>query len=210
MDNIVSSAASHSVTTGPLPSSHKIYLTPTKPPTSACRCARSRSAARSSRRCMSTTRQGPYTDPAVIIDVNKGPRPAAAVIGVMARGRVEDYVGRPVGFARQRWRFRPRSTRPFPIVHKPTAWPRRQADHAIRVRPAPASSPRRWALRRGAREISGARKALADAEARLADGESFGAALPAHITPEFVRSEVAAGRAIIPCNINHPRASPSR
>src|SRR4029078_4438391 len=34
-------------------------------------------------------------------------------------------------------------------------------------------------------------------------GESFGAAIPEAITPEFVRSEVARGRAIIPCNINH-------
>ena len=39
-------------------------------------------------------------------------------------------------------------------------------------------------------------------------GEHFGANLPARITPEFVRDEVAAGRAIIPCNINHPELEP--
>ncbi|APE06391.1 phosphomethylpyrimidine synthase ThiC [Alteromonas sp. MB-3u-76] len=39
-------------------------------------------------------------------------------------------------------------------------------------------------------------------------GESFGASLPEVITPEFVRQEVAAGRAIIPCNINHPELEP--
>ncbi len=39
-------------------------------------------------------------------------------------------------------------------------------------------------------------------------GESFGAAIPKIITPEFVRSEVARGRAIIPCNINHPETEP--
>jgi phosphomethylpyrimidine synthase len=40
-------------------------------------------------------------------------------------------------------------------------------------------------------------------------GESFGANTPkGHITPEFVRDEVAAGRAIIPCNINHPELEP--
>jgi phosphomethylpyrimidine synthase len=39
-------------------------------------------------------------------------------------------------------------------------------------------------------------------------GESFGAAIPAQITPEFVRSEVARGRAIIPANINHPESEP--
>ena len=48
--------------------------------------------------------------------------------------------------------------------------------------------------------------------ARLAeyvrDGESFGAAIPDYVTPEFVRDEVARGRAIIPSNINHPESEP--
>ena len=39
-------------------------------------------------------------------------------------------------------------------------------------------------------------------------GESFGASIPGHITPEFVRDEVARGRAIIPANINHPESEP--
>ncbi len=39
-------------------------------------------------------------------------------------------------------------------------------------------------------------------------GESYGAAIPKEITPEFVRSEVARGRAIIPANINHPELEP--
>jgi phosphomethylpyrimidine synthase len=39
-------------------------------------------------------------------------------------------------------------------------------------------------------------------------GESFGANLPDYITPEFVRDEVAKGRAIIPANINHPESEP--
>ncbi len=39
-------------------------------------------------------------------------------------------------------------------------------------------------------------------------GQSFGAAIPSHVTPEFVRDEVARGRAIIPANINHPEAEP--
>ncbi len=49
---------------------------------------------------------------------------------------------------------------------------------------------------------------LENAEARIADGESFGAAIPPFITPEFVRREVACGRAIIPANINHPELEP--
>ncbi|MES1981366.1 MAG: phosphomethylpyrimidine synthase ThiC [Pseudomonadota bacterium] len=39
-------------------------------------------------------------------------------------------------------------------------------------------------------------------------GQSFGASIPAEITPEFVRSEIARGRAIIPANINHPEVEP--
>ena len=49
---------------------------------------------------------------------------------------------------------------------------------------------------------------LAEAEVKIADGESFGAAIPPFITPEFVRQEVARGRAIIPANINHPELEP--
>ena len=49
---------------------------------------------------------------------------------------------------------------------------------------------------------------LERAEAALADGQSFGAAVPPFITPEFVREEVALGRAIIPANINHLELEP--
>jgi phosphomethylpyrimidine synthase len=49
---------------------------------------------------------------------------------------------------------------------------------------------------------------LAEAQDKIADGESFGAAIPPFITPEFVRDEVARGRAIIPANINHPELEP--
>jgi phosphomethylpyrimidine synthase len=58
------------------------------------------------------------------------------------------------------------------------------------------------------RENIGRAQAAEEAPARLADGESFGACLPAFVTPEFVRSEVARGRAIIPANINHPESEP--
>jgi len=43
---------------------------------------------------------------------------------------------------------------------------------------------------------------------RQHEGQSFGARLPERVTPEFVRAEVAAGRAIIPANINHPELEP--
>ncbi len=50
--------------------------------------------------------------------------------------------------------------------------------------------------------------AVEEAGARIADGESFAAEIPEFVTPEFVRSEVARGRAIIPANINHVELEP--
>jgi phosphomethylpyrimidine synthase len=58
------------------------------------------------------------------------------------------------------------------------------------------------------RENTGRVRAAEEAEGRLRDGESFGASLPSFVTPEFVRSEVARGRAIIPANIKHPESEP--
>ena len=58
------------------------------------------------------------------------------------------------------------------------------------------------------RENLGRSAALARAKSAVADGESFGAAIPEHITPEFVREEIARGRAIIPANINHAELEP--
>jgi phosphomethylpyrimidine synthase len=50
--------------------------------------------------------------------------------------------------------------------------------------------------------------ALDGARERLGDGERFGAAIPDFVTPEFVRDEIARGRAILPANINHPELEP--
>jgi len=49
---------------------------------------------------------------------------------------------------------------------------------------------------------------MPEALRRQHPGQSFGAGIPAAITPEFVRDEVARGRAIIPCNVNHPESEP--
>jgi len=58
------------------------------------------------------------------------------------------------------------------------------------------------------RENLGRAAMLEGAKERHADGESFGASVPEFVTPEFVRSEIARGRAIIPANINHPELEP--
>jgi phosphomethylpyrimidine synthase len=61
------------------------------------------------------------------------------------------------------------------------------------------------------RENLGREQALANGSngaGRIHRGDSFGASIPDFVTPEFVRDEVARGRAIIPANINHPEAEP--
>ncbi len=58
------------------------------------------------------------------------------------------------------------------------------------------------------RENLGRATMLEGARERHADGESFGASVPEFVTPEFVREEIARGRAIIPANINHPELEP--
>ncbi len=58
------------------------------------------------------------------------------------------------------------------------------------------------------RENLAREQALDGAGERMADGESFGASVPEFVTPEFVRAEIARGRAIIPANINHPELEP--
>ena len=58
------------------------------------------------------------------------------------------------------------------------------------------------------RENLGRETMLPGALEKIADGESFGASIPAFVTPEFVRDEIARGRAIIPCNINHHELEP--
>jgi phosphomethylpyrimidine synthase len=58
------------------------------------------------------------------------------------------------------------------------------------------------------RENLGRKRMLERAQTALADGESFGAAIPPFVTPEFVRAEVARGRAIIPANVNHGELEP--
>ena len=147
---------------------------------------------------------GPYSDPAAAIDVESG-LPRTRVEWVRARGGVEDYDGRAVqsvdnGFAEGRL------ARAFPAAHRP-----------LRGLPGHKVTQYEWAKAGvvtsemvfvAERENLGRKVALERAEVALADGESFGAAVPPFVTPEFVRCEVARGRAIIPANVNHPELEP--
>ncbi|HEV7661679.1 MAG TPA: phosphomethylpyrimidine synthase ThiC [Allosphingosinicella sp.] len=189
------------VTTGPIRGSRKIYvgehrvamreidLEPTsgEPPLRVYDCS------------------GPYTDPEARIDIMAG-LPEVRAAWIRGRGDVEDVLQREVRPEDngQLGPDRSGGVQPFPNVRRTV----------LRARAGANVSQMHYA-RKGivtaemeyvaVRENLG-RLRLAEALAR--DGQDFGAEIPDYVTPEFVRSEVARGRAIIPSNINHPESEP--
>ena len=147
---------------------------------------------------------GPYTDPVVATDIQAGLVPLRDP-WIRARGDVEEYAGREIKPEDDGLK---RGQRPNIEVFP------RSSRRPLRAKPGQAVSQLHYA-RKGIvtpemeyvaiRENLG-RQALA--EAAIRDGESFGASIPDHVTPEFVRGEIARGRAIIPANINHPESEP--
>ena len=142
---------------------------------------------------------GPYTDDGADIDIGKGL--AALRRGwIMARGDVEEYQGRARSHLDDGLK-----------AGEVLAVPQFQRDGIPLLR---AKAGRNVTQLHYARQgiITQEMQFIAAREnlgrSALADGNSFGAAIPEHITPEFVREEVARGRAIIPANINHPETEP--
>jgi len=138
---------------------------------------------------------GPYTDPDVTIDVEQGSR-ARASHGVRERGGVEELRGRPTQPVDNGNVSGKHLARNFPTAHRPlraaNGKPLRNWNGRV-----PASSPRRWSTSPSARNL-GRQAATRARRSRARDGESFGAAVPAFVTPEFVRSEVARGAPSFP------------
>ena len=148
---------------------------------------------------------GPYTDPEQTIDVEAG-LPRTRDAWVTGRGGVEAYDGREPtaldnGNATGKY-----LARAFPVRHRPLratgTGPVTQYEFAR------AGIITEEMIYAAERENLGRRAALPGAAERHADGESFGAAVPEFVTPEFVRDEIARGRAIIPANINHGELEP--
>jgi phosphomethylpyrimidine synthase len=194
------------VTTGPLPASRKIFVTP-----DAASDVRvplreimlSEGAGEPNLNVYDTS--GPYTDPAVTIDVNAG-LPRNRIAWVKERGGVEEYEGRAVKPVDNGNVSEDKAAKAFSAFHKPL---RGLDGHKItQLEFARAGIITKEMIYVAERENLGRKQQLERAEAALADGESFGASVPAFITPEFVRSEIARGRAIIPSNINHGELEP--
>jgi phosphomethylpyrimidine synthase len=151
---------------------------------------------------------GPYTDPAAQIDVRKGLPPLRAP-WIAEREDTFELAGPSSGYGRERLADAALAGMRFDLHRLPR-----------RARPGANVTQMHYA-RRGIvtpemefiaiRENQRREAMLAHMPAivgRQHPGHSFGAALPATVTPEFVRDEVARGRAIIPNNINHPETEP--
>ena len=147
---------------------------------------------------------GPYTDTAARIDIMAGLAPLRRT-WIEARGDVESYDARSIRPEDngQLGPDRSGGVQPFPNVVK----------RPLRAKPGMNVSQMHYA-RRGIitpeMEYVATRENLGREMLReyVRDGESFGAAIPDYVTPEFVRDEVARGRAIIPSNINHAESEP--
>jgi phosphomethylpyrimidine synthase len=161
---------------------------------------------------------GPYTDPAAQIDIRSGLACPRAP-WILERGDTEELAGPSSAFGLERLNDPKLAELRFNLKRKPRrALAGRNVSQMHYARQGMVTPEMEFvALRENQRrkeylaslqEAGPTGKRMAAMLGRQHPGMSFGAAIPDEITPEFVRSEVARGRAIIPANINHPEVEP--
>ncbi len=194
------------VTTGPIAGSRKIYTAAPGRPDIAVPFREidlHPSANEPPLRLYDTS--GPYTDPAAPIDLDAG---AAAVRAAWIAGRglaaVPPRVVRPEDNG-----FVPADKLVAPCPAARTVRAAGPGQPVTQLEFARAGIVTEEMIYVAHRENLGRAEMPAGAPDRRADGEDFGAAIPEFVTAEFVRQEIAAGRAIIPANINHPELEPT-
>ena len=199
-----------SITTGSLPASEKVYIEGKTFPDIKVpmrEITLHPSAKEEPLKVYDTS--GIYTDPKATVDIKAG-LPRAREAWVKARGDVEEYEGRAVkpednGFAEGERLVPEFAAKKQPIRAKDGA----NVTQMHYARQGIITAEMEFiAIRENEGRKQKAEDDLTGARGNRRDGESFGANIPDYITPEFVRSEIAMGRAIIPSNINHPEAEP--
>jgi phosphomethylpyrimidine synthase len=147
---------------------------------------------------------GPYTDPSVTVDLKKGLSSVRAN-WILERNDTEELAGPTSAYGHQRLHDPATQHLRFEHIRKPrrakTGMNVTQMHYARRGIITPEME---FIAIRENQKMDAMRELWKDQH----PGESFGASIPDVITPEFVRSEVARGRAIIPANINHPELEP--
>ncbi|WP_434558923.1 phosphomethylpyrimidine synthase ThiC [Pseudomonas sp. Z4-20] len=149
---------------------------------------------------------GPYTDPNVIIDVRKGLADVRSS-WIEARGDTERLAGLSSNFGQERLADPELTKLRFAHVNNPRrAKPGANVSQMHYARQGIITAEMEYVAIRENMKLEVARAAgLLDQQHA---GHSFGASVPKVITPEFVRDEIARGRAIIPANINHTELEP--
>ncbi len=143
---------------------------------------------------------GPYTDPNVLTDIKQG-LPALRTDWIRSRDDVEEYEGREITAADNGFVEGNRLTPEFPVKPQPL----RGKDGAA---PTQLAYARAGIITPEMEFVAIRENQMRETSPCHRDGNDFGANIPDYVTPEFVRSEIAAGRAIIPNNINHPESEP--
>ncbi|NMM13264.1 MAG: phosphomethylpyrimidine synthase ThiC [Rhodoferax sp.] len=161
---------------------------------------------------------GPYTDPHVSIDISSGLQ-TPRTPWIIDRGDTEELSGPSSAYGIERMNDPKLADMRFNLTRKPRrALPGKNVSQMHYARQGIITPEMEYvAIRENMRrkeyleelKTSGPTgKKMAELMGRQHPGQSFGASIPAEITPEFVREEVARGRAIIPLNINHPEIEP--
>ena len=191
------------VTTGKLPASEKVHVESKRFPGLTVAMREIKLDAKDEPPVRVYDPSGPYTDETVSIDIRRG-LPALRRQWIMERGDVEAYDGRTIkpednGF---------RTAKQDPFIEFPS-----KPEKPLRAKGGKAVTQLAYA-RAGIvtpeMEYVAIRENLGRETpgAVPSGGEDFGANIPEIVTGEFVRDEIAAGRAIIPNNINHPETEP--
>ncbi|MEK9685942.1 MAG: phosphomethylpyrimidine synthase ThiC [Methylophilaceae bacterium] len=147
---------------------------------------------------------GPYTDPAYQIDIRNG-LPALRSQWILDRGDVEELDGPTSDFGKERQSDPELEKMRFNLKRKPLkAKPGQNVSQMHYAKKGIITPEMEYiAIRENQR-----REGISEFIQTQHPGQSYGASIPKLITPEFVREEVAKGRAIIPANINHPETEP--
>ncbi len=161
---------------------------------------------------------GPYTDPDAKIDIRSG-LPAIRAAWIAERNDTEELDGPTSEYGRTRLNDRSLDELRFNLTRKPRRARKgakiTQMEYARRgvITPemefvAIRENMRRQEYLESLKAAGPTGEKMAKMMMRQHPGHSFGASIPSEITPEFVRDEIARGRAIIPANINHPEVEP--
>ncbi|TDJ68599.1 MAG: phosphomethylpyrimidine synthase ThiC [Proteobacteria bacterium] len=150
---------------------------------------------------------GPYTDPTVDIDIRKGLPYMVRQQWLIDRGDSEELAAGSADYTRQRLADKSLDKLRFDLKRKPRrAKPGKNVTQLHYARQGIITPEMEYVAIRESMALTQAQK-LGDIHQQHA-GQDFGASIPDEITPEFVRQEVARGRAVITANINHPELEP--